>query len=228
MAVNWFYADARNQQQGPVDAAWLASACRDGKVTIATLVWNENLTGWVPLAQVAAQLGIVVAAAAPPPVQAARGRLVASRPASSSSLWIVVAVVLFALVAFIGILAAIALPAYQDFTVRAKVAEAFVQADGLKVPVAELLESQKRCPRNGDAGIDAADNYATRTVAKIDVGSLGGDDECGINVTFADNTPRAIAGKHFTWSMDTEGKWIFHTDLDSRYLPRSLRTSSKP
>jgi type IV pilus assembly protein PilA len=230
MAVNWFYADAQNQQQGPVDKAWLASAYGAGTVNANTLVWREGLESWVPLRQAAAQLGLMIVGGTPPlPASARAGGARIVKPASSSSSsWVIILVVVFGLIAFIGILAAIALPAYQDYTVRAKVAEAFVQADGLKVSVAELFESQKHCPRNGDAGIDAADNYATHTIAKIDVGSLGGDDECGINVTFADNAPRAIAGKHFTWSMDAEGKWTIHTDLNPRYLPRSLRTPSEP
>ncbi|MNU96884.1 Fimbrial protein precursor [compost metagenome] len=45
-------------------------------------------------------------------------------------------------VAIIAILAAIALPAYQDYTVRAKVSEGIVQADAAKLAVAETAQSQ--------------------------------------------------------------------------------------
>ncbi len=44
---------------------------------------------------------------------------------------------LMIVVAIIGILAAIALPAYQDYTVRARVSEGLVLASGLKTTVAE-------------------------------------------------------------------------------------------
>ena len=44
---------------------------------------------------------------------------------------------LMIVVAIIGILAAVALPAYQDYTVRAKVSEGVVLASGVKVTVAE-------------------------------------------------------------------------------------------
>lgn len=44
---------------------------------------------------------------------------------------------LMIVVAIIAILAAIALPAYQDYVVRSRVSEAMVLADGLKVTVAE-------------------------------------------------------------------------------------------
>lgn len=223
MALNWFYADARNQQQGPVDAAWLASACRDGTVTAATLVWNETLAGWVPLAQVAAQLGIVVVASAPPPLQAARGRQAPSKPASSSSLWIVVAVVLFALVAFIGILAAIALPAYQDYVSRAKVSEAIMQASNLKANVSDFHDTEKRCPRNGEAEIGSAESYSTPVVASIEVGELEDGGGCGISVTFANFGAHDAEGKRIVLAMDADGKWSSSSDMLPKYLPRSMR-----
>jgi type IV pilus assembly protein PilA len=48
---------------------------------------------------------------------------------------------LMIVVAIIGILAAIALPAYQDYTVRARVSEGLTLASGLKTTVAENLSS---------------------------------------------------------------------------------------
>tara|TARA_R110001599_G_scaffold245669_3_gene445850 strand:- start:333 stop:785 length:453 start_codon:yes stop_codon:yes gene_type:complete len=48
---------------------------------------------------------------------------------------------LMIVVAIIGILAAIALPAYQDYTIRSKVTEAMVQASAAKLAVAETASS---------------------------------------------------------------------------------------
>ena len=48
---------------------------------------------------------------------------------------------LMIVVAIIGILAAIALPAYQDYTVRARVSEGLAQASGAKVNVLDILAS---------------------------------------------------------------------------------------
>jgi type IV pilus assembly protein PilA len=48
---------------------------------------------------------------------------------------------LMIVVAIIGILAAIALPAYQDYTIRSKVSEGLVLAEGAKVAVAENFQS---------------------------------------------------------------------------------------
>ena len=48
---------------------------------------------------------------------------------------------LMIVVAIIGILAAVALPAYQDYTVRARVSEALVGASTAKLNVADVLAS---------------------------------------------------------------------------------------
>jgi type IV pilus assembly protein PilA len=56
---------------------------------------------------------------------------------------------LMIVVAIIGILAAIALPAYQDYTIRAKVSEGLTMADAAKVTVADNLAA-------GNPGNDAA------------------------------------------------------------------------
>ena len=59
---------------------------------------------------------------------------------------------LMIVIAIIGILAAIALPAYQDYTVRAKVSEGAIAASALKVGVAEML---------ADDGMQGIIDYST-------------------------------------------------------------------
>jgi len=56
---------------------------------------------------------------------------------------------LMIVVAIIGILAAIALPAYQDYTVRAKVSEVILAASSGKVPVAEFFQTKSALPSAG-------------------------------------------------------------------------------
>lgn len=60
---------------------------------------------------------------------------------------------LMIVVAIIGILAAVALPAYQDYTVRAKVSEVMLAASSGKVPVAEFFQTYGRLPSTASVSL---------------------------------------------------------------------------
>jgi type IV pilus assembly protein PilA len=70
---------------------------------------------------------------------------------------------LMIVVAIIGILAAVALPAYQDYTVRAKVSEVILAASSAKVAVSEAAQA------NGtmDAGSISVATQASKYVASV-------------------------------------------------------------
>src|SRR5580698_8634608 len=63
---------------------------------------------------------------------------------------------LMIVVAIIGILAAVALPAYQDYTVRAKVSELILAASGAKTGISEQFEAQPGATGSMGAGITIA------------------------------------------------------------------------
>ncbi|EMS0954997.1 pilin [Neisseria gonorrhoeae] len=61
---------------------------------------------------------------------------------------------LMIVIAIVGILAAVALPAYQDYTARAQVSEAILLAEGQKSAVTEYYLNNGKWPENnGDAGV---------------------------------------------------------------------------
>ncbi|EMU0259375.1 pilin, partial [Neisseria gonorrhoeae] len=61
---------------------------------------------------------------------------------------------LMIVIAIVGILAAVALPAYQDYTARAQVSEAILLAEGQKSAVAGYCPNHGKWPENnGDAGV---------------------------------------------------------------------------
>ena len=66
---------------------------------------------------------------------------------------------LMIVVAIIGILAAIALPAYQDYTVRAKVSEVVLAASGMKVDIAEWYQTKGSLPLNNSISIGTESKY---------------------------------------------------------------------
>lgn len=78
---------------------------------------------------------------------------------------------LMIVVAIIGILAAVALPAYQDYTVRAKITEGIGLASAAKTAVAEAFQANGTVPTtNALAGYAPS---ATKYVSSIDVGAGG-------------------------------------------------------
>lgn len=77
---------------------------------------------------------------------------------------------LMVVVAIVGILAAVGLPAYQDYTVRARASEAFALAGPAQLAVAEYYDRWGRLPRdNAAAGLAAPEMHQGRIVRSVSV-----------------------------------------------------------
>jgi len=77
---------------------------------------------------------------------------------------------LMIVVAIIGILAAIAIPAYQDYTIRAQVSEGLNLSGGAKAAVAEYTMDRGSFPEDNDvAGISVNTEIAGKYVTQVDV-----------------------------------------------------------
>ena len=74
------------------------------------------------------------------------GTLVHRQPGSSAAIVIAIVLMLFFGVAVIGILAAIAIPAYQDYTVRAKVSGVINSMEAARTPIAEYAAKKGQWP----------------------------------------------------------------------------------
>jgi len=116
---------------------------------------------------------------------------------------------LMIVVAIIGILAAIAIPAYQDYIARSQMSEAMVLADGLKTPVAEASVQTGVCPDNVAANAAASGiGISTSITGKyvLSVRAAGAYPNCTIVSTMrpaASNVVSAgIAGTTLTMTMN--------------------------
>ena len=91
---------------------------------------------------------------------------------------------LMIVVAIIGILAAIAIPAYQDYTIRAKISEVIGFGAAAKTSVSECLLSatdETDCNSNTEVGLDAtAANINSTYVESV---TVGGGSAAGSPVT---------------------------------------------
>ncbi|ENW1151080.1 pilin, partial [Neisseria gonorrhoeae] len=77
---------------------------------------------------------------------------------------------LMIVIAIVGILAAVALPAYQDYTARAQVSEAILLAEGQKSAVTEYYLNNGEWPaNNGDAGVASSAEIKGKYVQKVEV-----------------------------------------------------------
>ena len=87
-------------------------------------------------------------------------------------------------VAIIGILAAVALPAYQDYTVRAKMSEVLLAASACRVIITEIYQSGGTPPSAGAWGCEGTSSRY--------VGAVATDDNGKVSVTTAGGLPIGV------------------------------------
>ncbi len=145
---------------------------------------------------------------------------------------------LMIVVAIIGILAAIAIPQYQNYVARAQVSEALVLASGAKTAVAEYYMVNGKWPvNNKDAGLAEPLDINGKYVKEVIVECAGGDCEAAwgsmpgsplqVLVTFRDSAHANLVGEKIKLSPRDEGgsiSWVCIGITSPRvasYLPKT-------
>jgi type IV pilus assembly protein PilA len=158
---------------------------------------------------------------------------------------------LMIVVAIIGILAAVALPAYQDYTIRAQVSEGMAMTGGLKTTVSDFFAARGTWPAdNTEAVCGQTPAPANCTIGLLDTDNQGnyvasiGVNGGGLLVTFGNRANAAIATQTLGLIPALDGanniSWICGnasvpagvtpvagavaaTTVEAKYLPTSCR-----
>jgi type IV pilus assembly protein PilA len=143
---------------------------------------------------------------------------------------------LMIVVTIVSVLAAVALPAYQNYSVRAKLSEVVLAMSACRTPITEIYQGAATGPGPGNWGCEggvesryvvglatSADGMITATVRNIS-GEVNGK-IVTLTPLAAPDTPASASGNLgralFGWRC---GYAIDGTDVELRYLPASCRS----
>lgn len=118
---------------------------------------------------------------------------------------------LMIVVAIIGILAAVAIPAYQDYTAKAQASEAYTMLSGLKTPTSEAMSQSLTCAVG--SGVTTGKFVQTITATP---GGTAAAPTCTLLAQFRGaNVNGKISGKKVVMVFAaSNGQWTCGTDLD--------------
>lgn len=138
---------------------------------------------------------------------------------------------LMIVIAIIGILAALALPAYQDYVARAQVSEALNILTGLKGAVVENYASTSVCPdnsQNSQFGIAIDPDILGNYINGVRAAAGATPKTCTLTAKFKPTqVAEPLQNKTLTLTMTAiEGGTTWEccsNDIESKYLPASCR-----
>ena len=134
---------------------------------------------------------------------------------------------LMIVVAIIGILAAIALPAYQNYIAKSQVSAALAEIAGAKTAYELKVNDGVQITKLADIGFNATSSERCTYTVDTFVAATGAS-VVGISCTLK-GSPR-IAGKFINLQRTTDGQWKCITSLDSanaqekQFIPVSCTT----
>lgn len=230
----WYYAEGNRHRQGPLPPENLVELYRSGRIGLDTLVWREGMAQWQPLADFADELGLAAPASEasspqPPPVPPplSPDPAPAAPPRQGLPGWAIAAIVAAGvgacLLVLVGVLAAIALPTYQDYVLRGRTTGVLTRMSTHETAIAEFLGREGRCPTNGDAGFGAPESYADGPLGALRIGRFD-NGHCGMEGLLAAPGRPELDGKAVWLDYDEDsGGWHCSSEIDDRHLPKQCR-----
>lgn len=161
--MDWFYHDPGQGRLGPFSADELRNRYRDRRIQLDTLVWRDGMREWQPLDRMGEELELLsvrpdnsvppplppggfAPATSAPPSGYSPARMPAPRKRMSGCLIALIVCALLA-VPVVGVLALIAVPAYDDYLLRSKVAmQIDARAPTIEAGVAQAMAANGHCP----------------------------------------------------------------------------------
>lgn len=145
---------------------------------------------------------------------------------------------LMIVIAILGILLAIAIPAYQDYTVRTKTAECFNLQAPVKLNISEYYISNGSMPEDGSVAVNRTTNFClageydglTQHTAEIIIHASG----TGVGAPGGANFDGVMSG-YGCFNQNGDVEWVCHYaapaddgGFNGRFLPSSCRKATNP
>jgi type IV pilus assembly protein PilA len=220
-SAQWFYVDRAQQRHGPVPAETVAAAFRAGQADDGSLVWRDGMPQWVPLGGLRAEFGLAdEPPTAPRPAPAHVPPAALPPPAKKRMHGCLIALLVVAAlgIPMFAILAAIALPAYQDYVIRAQVHAALADIRSLPIDVDAFVEANGRCPEDA-AELGTGDRIEHGTRATEFALEQFGETECRIDAWIVGGNPR-LDESTVSLTRQPDGQWACTATVpDAKYLP---------
>lgn len=235
----WYYSTDRRQPSGPVDIDTLQQLLDSGQLADDTLFWREGLGHWHRRDELDGELALppdtpcapVPAAPLPPALPAIRplpGSLPARQPAPPKPrrtgliLALIAGGALLVSLPVIGILAAIAIPAYQSYTERSRITATLAALAPLQAQIAAHQQANGQCPGQDSPGFRPATAYAAPQAHLAEVAVVTAvNGHCGLAAR--------LDGLHRDAEKRQAWLWLEHDPAQADWICRStLRDAQLP
>ncbi|MFT0772858.1 pilin [Psychrobacter aquimaris] len=136
---------------------------------------------------------------------------------------------LMIVVAIIGILAAIAIPQYQNYIAKSQVSRVMGETSSLKTAVETCVLEGKTASNACDLGwtksnlLLGATQTTDQTGLVVDIADTG---IATITASFGNSAATTLTGDTLVWDRDVNGTWTCTTSVDGKYKPTGCSAGS--